>query len=81
MQPARTSRCATITRKKGEKRVYTDAILTQIRECIEYFIQAYDKVLELIADKDPYVVRLNTKDVKAAGRRLKRDHSREKAEN
>lgn len=54
--------------------------LKVIQEGIEYFIQSYDKVLELISGKDPSVVRISIEEVKSAGRRLERERGRKQNE-
>ena len=44
--------------------------LIHIQESIMYFIQAYDKVAEIVSDKDFSSVRITVKEVKAAARRM-----------
>ena len=47
--------------------------LIHIQESIMYFIQAYDKVAEIVSDKDFSSVRITVKEVKAAARRMDRE--------
>ena len=48
--------------------------LIHIQESIMYFIQAFDKVTELVRDKDVSPVRITVKDVKAAARRIEKEY-------
>jgi hypothetical protein len=47
--------------------------LIHIQESIMYFIQAYDKVAEIVSDKDFSSVRITVKEVIAAARRMDRE--------
>ena len=44
--------------------------LITIKESIEYYIQSYDKVSEIVKDKDPNVIRITSGEVKSAARRI-----------
>ena len=49
-----------------------------ITECIQYFIQSFDRVSENIGDKNPVVVKLSSFDVKRAASRLEEKERTEK---
>lgn len=47
--------------------------LVEIQETIRYFIQSYDRVLELIAGKEPSVVKVTIDEIRSAARRIERE--------